>query len=652
MSEYDLEKQAEEASNLYELAYLNDQVAIKARPDGKYIRFKKPVDRPTQEAIDEYNEQFEVGKQVDEEGRVKKFFVPENIPELVAFNPTVSPALSFDEKAQLQVDLEVATVELSRLERYLQELDDYKQKVRNTLNEADIQFWSELQIQITETDLEIGRINRDIQSLQRDIEFIYAIRSQDSSNISTYQKELQEVKKTNQERINSYKEELNRMNRGAFTMSQDPGETEEEFLRRLSENAESLEPDELENKAIMNALRNFKAKMKELIRDEIIIGQVSNRIDNFGQIENKMKLLKTFPKFKKYFIEKYGFNNKQVTPQVLIEEIEKYIKKHDAPQIIVDQAVDDLFQAEEAVLEAPQFTATIKKPFQGLQYQAQPEAFRMKVENLKEEPSTVLYLRPVLIGRTKELLFSFTGNNGSWIDFRDTKIDRKTSDIIRERTGILLKELELAFGAKTIKGIAQNLFQQHEIPFSSNVELEPDVYHTRNGDVEITRYAMGIKRNCSYGYGLPEEIPKFAKLGKAVIMPKKLFYENVLSLAMANGSKFPGFKNVKVSEKFVEIIMELLKGNKPSYNVFKLLDIPEREIYDQMVYLAGLHKTIEHTGEQTIESLKHRLDLIQGEIGVGNDNPDLIKELKSIIKRLVEMKFLTAKSAKEYLAQF
>ena len=642
-------------------------MAIKARPDGKYIRFKKPVDRPTQEAIDEYNEQFEVGKQVDEEGRVKKFFVPENIPELVAFNPTVPPALSIDEKETIQTDLEAAYDGIDWIKRHILELEASKKILIQALNEAELEYWPEIQEGILGIDDEIETLkNVTIPNAQREIDLLYAIRADDASNISIYQRELQEVKKVNQERINSYKEELNRMNRGAFSMTQAPDETEEEFLQRLSQNAETLEPDELEHKAVANALRNFKEKLKELVRNEVVIGQVSNRIDDFGQIENKMKLLKTFPKFKKYFIEKYGFNNKQVTPQVLIEEIEGYIKKHDSPKIIVDQAVDDLFQAEEAVLEVPQFIAPIKKPFPGLQYQAQPEAFRMEIENVKEDPSTVLYLRPILVGRTKELLFSFTGNNGSWIDFRDTKIDRKSSDVIRERTGILLKEIELAFGAKTIKGIAQNLFQQHGIPFSSNVDLEPDIYHSRNGDVEITRYAMGIKSSLLhpkkgskgetcvplYGYGLPEEIPKFAKLGKAVIMPKKLFYENVLSLAMANGSKFPGFKNVKVSEKFVEIIMQLLKGTKPNYNVLKLLDIPEREIYDQMVYLAGLHKTIEHTGEQTIESLKHRLDLIQGEIGVGNDNPDLIKELKSIIKRLVEMKFLTSKSAKEYLSQF
>ena len=50
-----LDELATASDRLYELAMLNDEVAINARPSGNYIRYKKPIDRPTQEAIDEYN---------------------------------------------------------------------------------------------------------------------------------------------------------------------------------------------------------------------------------------------------------------------------------------------------------------------------------------------------------------------------------------------------------------------------------------------------------------------------------------------------------------------------------------------------------------------------------------------------------------------
>ena len=647
MSDYDLERQAEDASNLYELAILNDNVAIKARPDGKYIRYKKAIDRPTQEAIDEYNEQFEVGKQVDDEGRVHKFFVPENVPALEAFAPSVIP-LTIDELVTIEEDIQTGIDEYTRMQQYLIELDTYKQEARDRFNEADPFEWADLQVEIADIDREIVRARAMYERALADVEILQAIKAEDSGNKSIYQKELQETKKVNQERIKHFKDELNQMNQGAFSMTQSPDETEEDFLLRLAQNAETLEPEEISHKAVANALRTFKEKLKELVRNDVTIGQVSNRIDDFGEIENKMKLLKTFPKFKKYFLEKYGFNNKQVLPEVLLEEIENYIKKSDKPILIADKAVDDLLEADEADVEAEGFTQPIKKPFPGLQFQSQPEANRMKIENVKESPPTVLYLRPALVGRTKELLFSFTGMGGSWINVRESKIDRKSSQVIFERTGIFLKELEVAFGSKTIKGIAENLFRKYDIPFSSDVDLEIDTYRGE----DITRYGMGIKAKPSYGYGLPEELQKFSKLGKAVIMTKKLFYENILSLCMENGSKFPGFKNVKVSERFVEIIMQLLKGNKPSSHTLKQLDSHERELFDQMIYLAGLHKHIEHTGDKTIESLKHRLELLQGEIGVGNDNPELFKEIKSIIKRLVEMKFLTAKNAKEYLSQF
>ena len=152
--------------------------------------------------------------------------------------------------------------------------------------------------------------------------------------------------------------------------------------------------------------------------------------------------------------------------------------------------------------------------------------------------------------------------------------------------------------------------------------------------------------------GLPEQLPDYAQFGKCLILVKKLFYDNILSLVSEKKKQFKGFKTIKVSERFVELIMQMLKGHKPTSKDLKSLDAKEREIYDELIQLSGLHKSVEHTGDKTVEELKKRLELIEGEIGVGNDNPELLKELYSTVSLLVHFKKITPTEAKSYLKQF
>jgi hypothetical protein len=58
------------------------------------------------------------------------------------------------------------------------------------------------------------------------------------------------------------------------------------------------------------------------------------------------------------------------------------------------------------------------------------------------------------------------------------------------------------------------------------------------------------------------------------------------------------------------------------------------------------------TSNETVENLKHRLKLIEGEISIGNDNPELLKELYVVLHSLKNFKVITDKQLKEYISQF
>ena len=53
----------------------------------------------------------------------------------------------------------------------------------------------------------------------------------------------------------------------------------------------------------------------------------------------------------------------------------------------------------------------------------------------------------------------------------------------------------------------------------------------------------------------------------------------------------------------------------------------EKGIYDSLIQIAGLHKDVDNNFGETKQHLKKRLELVEGEIGAGNTNPALKKEL-------------------------
>ena len=109
-----------------------------------------------------------------------------------------------------------------------------------------------------------------------------------------------------------------------------------------------------------------------------------------------------------------------------------------------------------------------------------------------------------------------------------------------------------------------------------------------------------------------------------------------------------GFKNCPVSDEFVELIMRMCKGHKPSPSDLKNLKINEKEIFDMLIYISGNHKTIHSTKDSTAEKLKLRLELVEGEIEAGNNNIELLDELRDLLNKLSNLGVIAKPNAKKH----
>ena len=107
----------------------------------------------------------------------------------------------------------------------------------------------------------------------------------------------------------------------------------------------------------------------------------------------------------------------------------------------------------------------------------------------------------------------------------------------------------------------------------------------------------------------------------------------------------------KVSNAFVEIIMELYKKNDVS-NLIKNLNTDERNLLNSIIYMAGLNKKIITNTNETISGLKEKYQVVEGEILAGNDNPELLEELKEVLLKLNHLGAISPSEIKKYLKQF
>ena len=133
-----------------------------------------------------------------------------------------------------------------------------------------------------------------------------------------------------------------------------------------------------------------------------------------------------------------------------------------------------------------------------------------------------------------------------------------------------------------------------------------------------------------------------------MISPDKLYYRNILQVRTNKGKQLTGISNMRVSETLVSIIMKALEGHRVNKSELNLLSTKERHVYDNLMYMSGGHKHHETTLDKTTHEMKERLDLIEGELDAGNNNPMLIKELHALLHRMARTGLITMNNAAKH----
>jgi hypothetical protein len=167
-------------------------------------------------------------------------------------------------------------------------------------------------------------INFDIPLLEKDLE-------KSKKLIETYQDNIKEneiierdTERENKQELKAYQDTFNIMNKNRYQVTQDPNETDADFIKRI-QSLESLafDPTIFKDRAKTEGSKKFMKNLKDVIRDEIKISQIVNSFSspeevflinsNWSNISNRLKSV-------------FGVNNPAIFANEYKSEIEKTLE--------------------------------------------------------------------------------------------------------------------------------------------------------------------------------------------------------------------------------------------------------------------------------------------------------------------------------------
>jgi len=140
-----------------------------------------------------------------------------------------------------------------------------------------------------------------------------------------------------------------------------------------------------------------------------------------------------------------------------------------------------------------------------------------------------------------------------------------------------------------------------------------------------------------------EDLPQWEEFGKISISPRELYFNNKLVVAHKN-KRITGFTMKRLSPELAKIFSQILKDEQPTDIQ---LSPEETLIYNVYLRKANLHKKF--PTQNVVDDMKRRVTILEGELGAGNDNKAVKKELKKLIYYLEAYKAISVKDMTDYI---
>jgi len=471
-------------------------------------------------------------------------------------------------------------------------------------------------------------------------------------------KEVSDVKSRNLAKANAYQEELNVFNKGAVSTSKEPYETEQDYVERLHQTVQQPIPENELSNARQYVSKLFKDRMKDLIKPDVVIEQVANSIDpaSSDSVSNKQRLLNNWAYIKTKFLNTYGFNPPNMSAQEILDFFDFISSSSNVESINVEGI------APPSEKPQPTVTGVMSSNIKNV-------SFRPDVSNaqylayVSDEPKIAF-----VIGRNPKdpskdsLFYQVVGGRLGYYQWKNATAERiSAKEHICTVLGITTSELDKKF-AQGEKNIIEKLNKDgiNSLDISINA-MTPVKRVFLETPTKAEAVLLGKRKNeepdvfqDTEGSGLgvnADDFPKFVRFGSVLLELRKLHHHNQLVIKDHRKCAIYGFPTVKVSDTFSNIIINMVHKSSPSFSDLSRLSSHEKELYDVLIALSGLKKKIYNTHDSTISTLKKRLNLLESEIEIGNNNPQIYHEIRKILFKLHHLKVISMKQVQSHLKQ-
>ena len=129
----------------------------------------------------------------------------------------------------------------------------------------------------------------------------------------------------------------------------------------------------------------------------------------------------------------------------------------------------------------------------------------------------------------------------------------------------------------------------------------------------------------------------YKEFGKFMINMKLLYEHILLCKYKKSYAPVPQIRRTKISDDFLDELLYIFDTGQIDYEKLRELSNEENNIFKILVMKSGLFDKLKYNYNQTrekIDDILEEYDILKGEIAAENDNPEILKKCKSVVKKL------------------
>lgn len=616
-----------------QLNFISKQSAPKEMAN-KPLKIKSEV---TKDMVDDFK--------AEQEGSI--FHPPSILPvlETPIYDAELNKPAMLVAKKNIIMDIEAYKAKIDLLIKDRKELDEAFDKdmaiirlsaARKSVPAAEIA--ARQQDLLDAYNIDKARIEATLEAINREIARLTGILDRIDRDIRDADKIIQKnegekarVERLNRQAVKNFENDAKALNQG-ININQQVGESDEDYLQRIENMKGARYGQDMITQATTFNVKRFKTKMKEIMTiPEEKLEKIIKYLENDNMLYD---VNKKFPLVKSAIERTYGVKPRFLNAgdeddlyNFIYNTITKQFQEREDTNtnaIVVAEKNSDLI-AKSRTGYIPKrellniyYSLTGRKTFGGSSQNLADEIIRLReMGGDVKEPSS--RGRPTKAEATRRQ------------EVEDMSKEEGLSRAVEQRSKARRPLEKILAVAESVRS-----------PLSS-----PQLVDTPPSE------KIKVKRPFAKGKGVEREFyPKLVPFGAITISPAQLFYYKVLRVREPTKHSIRGLPDVRVSDDMVYILMKIINGGTPSMTELRALSDEEKTIYDAVITKAKLHKEMPNNSSQSINKLKNRLELCEGEWHAGNDNTKIKKELNSIIRQLTELKAITEQEGRRYLKQF